>query len=269
MEPNVGPWRLQEPRQKRRKLSAGDNDHGSMLNNFISMFTHKKINTLPNKEISWEHDPHRYDKLKTGRIDDKINVKELIHDNDFNNERTSRWILLKNETLDDEKIRNMFDEVGFIPGVGVIVANRAFIQEQYAKDQYYNLVTYIYFDFEETVTLEPRTCEDINYIINLCSEIGDLIIRTNVCIVDYLDLGIREEGNIILQSPYRNEGMNLIDEFNKSSFITRENILLNETLFVGDNTGKRNMFEKFVRDKTGNFVDSIDKIMYNLGGKYL
>ena len=75
MEPDVSPWSLQEPRQKRRKLSTGDNDQNSILNNFISMFKHKKINTLPIKEISWKYDPHRYDKLKTGLIDDKINVK--------------------------------------------------------------------------------------------------------------------------------------------------------------------------------------------------
>lgn len=265
MDIQVKPFHIQESRMKRRKVS---NDNNHIISNLVSFFNPPKVNFVTHKEISWEYDPHRYKEFKSGKVNEDIGkLLEL----DFT-DTPSLWILLKDNKYDKTQIESVLKENNSNRDkpVKVIIANRDLLlsQEEQIYD-YFMDVDYIYFDFDEYFTRQSETCEAMKDLIEKCGKSKDLVIRTNVCIEDLFDIEYAPKYNIILQSPYRNEGMALIDEFNKSSFVTRGKILLGDALFVMDNTGKRNMFEKFIRAKRNNTYDSMDKIMYNLGGKYL
>jgi hypothetical protein len=296
MDITINPWSIQENQKKKRKLSnKDDNVKNYSLFDYIEALSPQNLKRAQRKTISWTYDAQKYNKFQTGHL--KLSNGLWFYLN---------WpytILLDEDSLSLKTIKRIFENMGgeilfpdfedddenfdgdlFLTedyveektepnSIRVIINNKTFIgdrfQSIYRKSQSY--ISHIYFDFENPITLDVGTCAQIENIAN-CFEKHDLIIRTNVCILDIVVLPNFSNANVILQSPYRNEGMDVFNEFYKSFKAFPQSIMEKVRgwyFWESDISDPSNTFEGFIRYKTNNNKDSIDKIMYDLGGKYL
>lgn len=297
MDITLNPWTIQENQKKKRKLSGNKEDNVknySLFDNFEAL-SPQNLESVQRKKISWDYDARKYNNFKTGHL--KLSNGLLFYLN---------WpytILLDKDSLtltqiktifqniaseikfsdvedDDENVDgDLFSNKDYVEekiepnSIRVIINNKTFLSDQFQSIYRHTkaVISHIYFDFEKHITLNIDTCAQIEKIAN-CFEKNDLTIRTNFCILDIALLENFSTANVILQSPYRNEGMNVFDEFYKS-FTEYPQSIMEEVrrwnVWESDISDPSNTFERFIRYKTNNNKDSIDKIMYDLGGKYL